>query len=98
MWIPCFIPLYSPLNLYLIILWILDFKYILLLYSVCLRELEKKSTKIKQIQKFSFNFLGGEVSRLYQILRILFIDCISLINFIKRLPIRTKKAPTSRKK
>ena len=31
MWIPCFIPLYSPLNLYLIILWILDFKYILLL-------------------------------------------------------------------
>ena len=24
-------PLYSPLNLYLIILWILDFKYILLL-------------------------------------------------------------------
>ena len=31
MWIPCFIPLYSPLNLYLSILWILDFKYILLL-------------------------------------------------------------------
>ena len=31
MWIPCFISLYSPLNLYLIILWILDFKYILLL-------------------------------------------------------------------
>ena len=31
MWIPCFIPLYSPLNLYLIILWILDSKYILLL-------------------------------------------------------------------
>ena len=31
MWIPCFIPLYSPLNLYLIILWILDFRYILLL-------------------------------------------------------------------
>ena len=31
MWIQCFIPLYSPLNLYLIILWILDFKYILLL-------------------------------------------------------------------
>ena len=27
-----FIPLYSSLNLYLIILWILDFKYILLLY------------------------------------------------------------------
>ena len=26
-----FMPLYSPLNLYLIILWILDFKYILLL-------------------------------------------------------------------
>ena len=31
MWIPCFIPLYSPLNLYFIILWILDFKYISLL-------------------------------------------------------------------
>ena len=31
MWIPCIIPLYSPLNLYLIILWILDFTYILLL-------------------------------------------------------------------
>ena len=36
MWIPCFIPLYSPLNLYLIILWILDFKYILLLYILLL--------------------------------------------------------------
>ena len=34
MWIPCFIPIYSPLNLYLIILWILDFKYILLLLLV----------------------------------------------------------------
>ena len=30
-----FIPLYSPLNLYLIILWILDFKYILLLLLNC---------------------------------------------------------------
>ena len=36
MWIPCFIPLYSPLNLYLIILWILDFKYILLLLLLLL--------------------------------------------------------------
>ena len=29
MWIPCFIPLYSPLNLYLIKLWILDFNPLL---------------------------------------------------------------------
>ena len=36
MWIPCFIPLYNPLNLYLIILWILDFKYILLLLLLLL--------------------------------------------------------------
>ena len=36
MWIPCFIPLYSPLNLYLIILLILDFKYILLLLLLLL--------------------------------------------------------------
>ena len=36
MWIPCFMPLYSPLNLYLIILWILDFKYILLLLLLLL--------------------------------------------------------------
>ena len=36
MWIPCFIPLYSPLNLYLSILWILDFKYILLLLLLLL--------------------------------------------------------------
>ena len=34
MWIPCFIPLYSPLNLYLIILWILDFKYIYIIIII----------------------------------------------------------------
>ena len=34
--LPCFTPLYSPLNLYLIILWILDFKYILLLLLLLL--------------------------------------------------------------
>ena len=32
MWVPYFIPLYSPLNLYLIILWILEFKYIYYYY------------------------------------------------------------------
>ena len=43
MWIPCFIPLYSPLNLFLIILWILDFKYILLLLLLNNKSLELKS-------------------------------------------------------
>ena len=61
------------------------------LYSVCLRELEKNQQKLNKNKNFlalSFNFLGGEVFRLYQILRILFIDSISLINFTKRLPIK----------
>ena len=42
--------------------------------------------------------MGGGVCRLYETLRILFIDSISLINFIKRLPIRTKKCPPIEKK
>ena len=42
--------------------------------------------------------MGGGGCRLYQTLRILFIDSISLINFIKRLPIRTKKSPHIEKK
>ena len=49
MWIPCFIPLYSPLNLYLIILWILDFKYILLLLLLLLLLCSQIETKTKSI-------------------------------------------------
>ena len=48
-------------------------------YFVCLRELEKKSAKIKQKKFFwlSLNFFfGGGVSRLYQIFVISFIDSI----------------------
>ena len=48
MWIPCFIPLYSSLNLYLIILWILDFKYILLLLLL-LGEITDITITIKNI-------------------------------------------------